>query len=112
MKNKPVSIKEVVEGFIKEYKPKKKSAQLKLLEVWSDIMPKQAQNYAQPVIIKNKTLIVTVSNSAWLHQLTIKKNGILKKVKHYLGNDEVDDIRFKIGKTDAPDRARIEKHLL
>ena len=96
-KTKPIAIKKLLDQFLKEHDKKGDIPQSLIVQKWTEIMPKGAEAYTKPVSIKNKTLIITVSNSAWLYQITLKKENILKKIKKIIKNKEINDIRFKIG---------------
>ncbi len=97
-KTNPVAIKEIIDQFFKEHEKTGKSLQYQIIENWQQIMPDEAKEHARPVTIKNKTLIIAVSNSAWLHQLTLKKREILNTIKQKFKTEDIVDIRFKIGK--------------
>ncbi|MCP4649682.1 MAG: DUF721 domain-containing protein [PVC group bacterium] len=97
MKRKPVLIKDVLDRFLKEYKPKKESVKNKILNKWPEIVSQDAAAYSNPALIKNKILLVNVSNSAWLHHLTFTKYQILEKIQDIAGKDKIIDLRFKIG---------------
>ena len=96
-KTKPVAVKDVIDNILNNYSRGKASLQVRIVQKWDKIVPKEAKNYTRPISIKNKVLIVLVTNSAWLHQLTIKKNEILKKIKKIFHTNDILDIRFKIG---------------
>ncbi|MCK4993956.1 MAG: DUF721 domain-containing protein [Candidatus Omnitrophica bacterium] len=97
-KNKPVIIKDLLNQFFKERKKAGKSLESRIIDEWHLIMPEKAAECAKPVTIKNKILIISVSNSAWLHQLTLEKVKILQLIRKKLKTQEIIDIRFKIGK--------------
>ncbi len=91
-------INDLVEDFLKKHGPKQIALQSRLLEHWDKILSKQAVEQALPVVIKNKVLVIVVSNSAMLHQLAAQKTEIIKRITWCLGNsDEIIDLRFKIG---------------
>lgn len=95
--HKPVSIGTLVKDFLKEHKQKETTFQQKILKDWDKIVTKKASRHARPLSIKNNTLIVVVNNSAWLHQLTLKKVQILKKINRLSKNNQLTAIRLKIG---------------
>ncbi len=97
-KTKPVAIKELIDQFFKDHKDTGNLLESQIISKWSQIMPEGAERYANPVIIKNKTLVIAVSNSAWLHQLTFKKREIINRIRYLFNSEEITDIRFKIGK--------------
>jgi len=97
-KTQPAAIKEIIAGFLKQEEKHKDSEQAVILRNWKKIVPKRAQDCARPVAIKNKVLVVAVSNSAWLHQLAMNKDRLLKKIKKLIPKGQISDMRFKIGK--------------
>ena len=52
---------------------------------------------ARPAAFKGKILLVHVNSSPWLHQLSFLKKDILARINRELGQDLVDEIKFKIG---------------
>ena len=97
-KTKPVVIKELLNQFFQERKEAGKTLESRIIDEWQIIMPENAAEHTKPITIRNKTLIIMVSNSAWLHQLTLKKDEILKNIKNIFNSEEIINIRFKIGK--------------
>lgn len=97
-KRQPIAVKEIIEGFLKQAKQEKESQQEAILRNWGKIVPKQAQSCTRPVAIKNKALIIVVSNSAWLHQLSMSKEKIIKKIERFTEKGAIKNIRLKIGK--------------
>lgn len=100
-KTKPVPIKEIIEKFLEEKILKKTSTKQTLLENWEKIVPKIAAKFTRPSFVKNGVLTVSVSNSAWLHQLTLNKNQILKNLEKFAGQDKIKEIRFKISRNNV-----------
>ncbi|MFH1094084.1 MAG: DUF721 domain-containing protein [Candidatus Omnitrophota bacterium] len=95
-KAKPVAIKEVLDQFLKEHNNTGASLQSEIIEKWQQIMPDKAGEHTKPITIKNKTLIIAVSNSAWLHHVTLEKMEILKNIQQILKTKDILNIRFKI----------------
>ena len=52
---------------------------------------------ARPEAFKGKLLLVNVTSSTWMHQLQFLKNDIIKQINHALGQNLVEEIKFKIG---------------
>ena len=59
-------------------------------------MPEGSGEYTRPITIKNKQLIIGVTNSAWLHEVTLNKNTIIKNLEKLIKTEDIIDIRFKI----------------
>ncbi len=60
---------------------------------WQDIVGKKASLNSQPVMIRNKILIIATTNPSWSHRLTMMKNEILIKTSVF--EAKVEDIRCR-----------------
>ena len=69
----------------------------RLLEAWSDAVGEAGFKNSRPYSLNRGTLNVTVKNSAWSQELTLKKRWVIKKLQTVLGKDQIHDIRFKTG---------------
>ena len=78
----------------------RKHGDAKMIQVW-DIWPSAVGEHiganTNPAAFKGKLLIVNVADSAWLQQLWFLKKEIIGKVNESLGEDLVEEIKFKIG---------------
>ena len=97
MRRKPVLIKEVVDAFLKEHENAVKSEKMQIVENWKNIISEKAAKITKPRDIRNKILIVEVSNSSWLYKLNMERKKILKKIEDIIGPGKVKQVRFKIG---------------
>jgi hypothetical protein len=64
---------------------------------WSEIVGEQIAQQAQPRSIHNRILFLDVSRSTWMQQLQFLKTGLLQKIGDFLGDDSIQDIRFRLG---------------
>ena len=69
----------------------------KLLEAWSDAVGEAGVKNSKPYSLNKGVLNVTVKNSSWSQELSLKKRWVLKKLQVVLGKDQIHDIRFKTG---------------
>ncbi|MBU0633993.1 MAG: DUF721 domain-containing protein [Candidatus Omnitrophica bacterium] len=98
MKNEQaVPVGQIIEAFLEKGAAQRATTQVKILDNWKKIITKKASQCAQPVLVRNKVLVVIVSNSAWLHQLTLEKEKIIQKINKTLKQQAIDGIRFKLG---------------
>ncbi|MFA5339527.1 MAG: DUF721 domain-containing protein [Candidatus Omnitrophota bacterium] len=97
MKNRPVAIKDVLDGILKNLGGGKVSQAGAIGAVWAKAAGDAAAKHAKPVDIKEEVLVVHVDSSSWLHRLTMEKAGILAKIKSELGEGPVKDIKLRIG---------------
>jgi predicted nucleic acid-binding Zn ribbon protein len=97
MKNRPVVIKDVLDGILRDLGGGKVSQAGTLGAVWAKAVGDAAIKHAKPVDIKEGVLVVHVDSSSWLHKLTMEKAGILAQIKNELGEGPVKDIKLRIG---------------
>ncbi len=101
MGSKVVSIKEVLEKCLPQKTTEGGFPKDKILENWPRIVSEKAAECSQPSMIKNKILVITVSNSAWLHQLALQKNEMVKRIERIAGKGLIREVRFKLGKVNV-----------
>ena len=70
---------------------------LQVWEFWERAVGEIIAENAQPAAFKGKILLVHVNSSPWLHQLSFLKKDILARINRELGQNLVDEIKFKIG---------------
>ena len=97
MKSRPVVIKDVLDGILKNLGGGKVPQAGVLGAVWLKAAGEAAVKHAKPVDIKEGILVVHVDSSSWLHKLTMEKAGILSQIKNELGEGPVKDIKLRIG---------------
>ena len=64
---------------------------------WNEAVGEIVAENAQPAAFKGDLLLVHVSSSTWIHHLRFIKQDIIKKINAALGNDLIQEIKFKIG---------------
>ncbi|MFZ3072589.1 MAG: DUF721 domain-containing protein [Thermodesulfobacteriota bacterium] len=64
---------------------------------WQRIIGDSLSRKTLPARLRNKTLCVSVSSSAWMNELSFHKKEILKKINEMLGKTVVAEIIFKPG---------------
>lgn len=69
----------------------------RIWEVWKEVVGEPIASRAHPDYIKQKTLCVRVSNSAWLQDLQFRRDEIIERLNARLGRPMVENILFKIG---------------
>ena len=68
-----------------------------LRQVWEKSVGSPIADNAKPFAVKGRLLLVHVSSSAWMHQLRFLKADLMERLNQALGNERVEDIKFKIG---------------
>jgi predicted nucleic acid-binding Zn ribbon protein len=70
---------------------------LQVWELWEKAVGEIIAENARPAAFKGNILLVHVNSSPWLHQLSFLKKDILARINRELGQQLVDEIKFKIG---------------
>jgi len=68
--------------------------QLELLAQWEDILSPVLSKHAKPIGIKGNELIVEVSSSAWLNELSFLKDELKNRLNKEVGRELIKEIRF------------------
>jgi len=80
----------------------------KFLDSWDEIVGEIVARRTRPIRLKNRVLQVKVSNSVWMQQLQFMKGMIIEKLRHQMGRNSLDDLRFFIGEI-CPDEAGMKR---
>jgi hypothetical protein len=65
---------------------------------WKEIVGESVALQAQPRSIRNRILFIDVSHPTWMQQLQFLKPTLLEKINSFLGEPNIQDIRFRLGK--------------
>ena len=69
----------------------------KLLTDWPSLVGAQVANHSRPGRLDQKTLIIFVSNSVWLSELSrTSRPLLLKKLQAEFGSKKIKDLRFQL----------------
>jgi len=90
-------LKDVIKGIIGNLEKKKESKDNKVIAAWKNVLEKDAWKHTKPVSIVAGRLIVNVSDSSRLYELTLKRRDILNNLNKEIGEKSIKEIRFKIG---------------
>ena len=69
----------------------------RIWEIWNDVVGPLIAEIAQPSWIKNKRLVVYVSNSIWMQELNFAGESIKENLNHKLKRDAIKKIEFRVG---------------
>ena len=90
-------IGEVLDGIIDRCRSGSQGGITRLIRVWDKVIGPPIADNARPFAIKGALLLVHVSSSAWMHQLRFLKDDLLNKLNGGLGDQPIEEIKFKIG---------------
>jgi predicted nucleic acid-binding Zn ribbon protein len=77
--------------------------QHKIFLIWEDIVGAGIAAHAHPDCIRGKVLWLKVTDSVWMQQLHLEKRVLLATINEQLGEQELQDIRFRLD-TKLPSR--------
>ncbi len=90
----PRLLGKVLKKFIASNSIGESITQLELLSNWEDILSPILSKHAKPVGIKGNELIVEVSSSAWLNELSFLKGEMKNRLNREAGRELIKEIRF------------------
>lgn len=73
------------------------------LFIWNEVSGETVSGFTQPLLVKNRVLLVRVPNHAIQHELTLLKEKYIEKINHKLAREELKDIRFTVGDINRED---------
>lgn len=88
-------LKNIVSGIIRKLEKKEKEGAL--LAAWQKAVGKAAGAHTKPVSFKTGRLVVNVSDSSRLYNLTLKRKEIVEDLNRILKKKKIKEVRFRIG---------------
>jgi hypothetical protein len=64
---------------------------------WREIVGDKIATHACPAAVHGTLLVISVTNSAWCHHLSMFKGQIISKINSFVGEKLITDIRFQAG---------------
>jgi predicted nucleic acid-binding Zn ribbon protein len=96
--NRPAAhIGGVLDGLLKQLRPEAEDGMLRIWRIWEETVGDEIARNARPAAVKGSTLLVHVSSSTWVHQLQFLKRDLISRLNAGLGQNRVEDIKFKVG---------------
>jgi predicted nucleic acid-binding Zn ribbon protein len=93
----PVVAQQVLQSALAKLGLDKEIARYKFVLHWTEIVGEEIAQRAKPECIKNRALVVRVTDSAWAQELSFQKKVILTRLKRFLdAGDMVDDVIFYV----------------
>ncbi len=94
---KSAHIGSILNDVLKTLRPEADSGLVQVWQLWDDVVGRPIAENARPAAFKGKLLLVHVASSPWVHQLQFLKSEIIEKLNAALGQNLIEDIKFKIG---------------
>jgi len=96
--NNLIHISDVLNSALGKFRPAQDIWMMRVWDVWEGAVGKPIAMNAKPDSFKDGILIVNVSSSTWIHQLTFLEKEMILNINKHLDQPLVKKIRFKIGK--------------
>jgi len=90
-------IGELVGRLLGKYRQEADQGLMRIWDLWEDTVGRTIADNTRPAAFKGKILIVYVSSSTWMQQLQFLKKDMISKINNALGDDLVEEIKFRIG---------------
>lgn len=71
--------------------------QLRIWDIWKEAVGPRIAERAQPETLRNSVLVVSVSSSVWMQELSFLKQKIIDRLQQKLAPGMIKDVRFKLG---------------
>lgn len=97
MKEKPVHLKIIIGRILESCRKEPDTGLAKVWDMWNGIVGDIIAENARPAAFKGRLLIVHVSSSTWMQHLHFLKKDLVRKINAALGEELLDEIKFKIG---------------
>jgi len=96
-KKRPAPLEKLLDQFFKDRGQEQKYRELKVFDVWDQVMGEEIKSNAVPVSVNQGRLVVSVRNSVWLTELGFTRQKIKNKLNRNLGRGTIKDISLRIG---------------
>lgn len=94
---RPISLGDLIHQLMHQHRPASAKHLTRILDIWEIAVGDSISRNAKPGALNGHVLVVTVTNSTWLHQLRFMKADMLVKLNQRLETGKLTDIKFKIG---------------
>ena len=94
-KFEPQTIGEVLDDIVGSKALKTGLTNAKVVQLWSKLMGENIEIYTDKIIVKNKTLIISLSSAPLREELTYGKEKIIKMINEETGVKLIEKIIFR-----------------
>lgn len=90
--NPPKPLSDLVKGFLDDVPYKKRLQRGMVLSLWAETVGPKIDEQTEDIHFEHGNLVVNVKNSAWRHELHMKRFSIAKKLNDKIGSEAVKEI--------------------
>jgi len=88
------TIGELVDKLMKAYRLDGKLKEMDIIDSWGDMMGIAVANRTKNIVIRNKTLFLTMDSSVMRDELSHGKSIIIKRINEKAGYEIINDVYF------------------
>ena len=93
----PVAAESILRLALRKYGLDKDIARYKFVLHWKEIVGEDIARRTRPECLRNKALVVRVSESVWAQELEFQKEVILRRLRKFIDPElEVTDVQFYV----------------
>ena len=100
--NEPPAICELMDEFLSRKRFSFRMSRMLLPQKWVQIAGEAIARNARPVKIEKKKLYLSVSNAAWMNELTYLKDELIEKINSMAHGELIEDISMRVGRNKLP----------
>jgi predicted nucleic acid-binding Zn ribbon protein len=108
---RPESIRSILDKALKDLDIDTPLKAYSIFPAWRKIVGENIAAQTQPCFIRNRILFIDVSHSTWIQQLQFLKPKLLENIKEFLGENLIEDVRFRLGKVNPQPSFRKASHI-
>ena len=105
-KTRPEAVGSLVARVLGDLGRGETAAGMKVAGCWEAAVGPEIARQCRPIALRDGTLEVWVTSSVWCQQLQMQRPQLLERLREVLGDDAPSDLRFRVGYTGSPARAR------
>ena len=87
----------IIKKTMAEFKDIADNRLIKVWNIWEPVVGAVIAKNARPYAFKKKILLVYLTSSVWTQELQFMKKCIIEELNQKLGEDLVEEIKFKVG---------------
>lgn len=93
-----IKLQAILDGVFKQLnRTPEQREQLRIWDIWQEVVGPQIADKTRPETLRNAVLVVSVSSSVWMQELSFMKQKILDRISQRLAPGTIREIRFKLG---------------
>ena len=97
MKERLKDLKTILGTMLRTMDSPPQREQFRVWDIWEEVVGPQIAGKTRPEALRNGVLVVSVTSSVWMQELSFMKQKILDRINQTLAPGTIREIRFKLG---------------